>query len=242
MFLRLTFLPLLLSFAMSFLGLAQEQPTTQQTGKEISLPDGVAPPQTLDQFQELLTNSPFRRLMSLSEDLAISGVAKVPSGTIVTVFNRRSRETYTVSATENAQGWRLVDVVGGRTLEDIQATILVGKQEVTIKFNPRNLTPESIRRSRPRSVKPGRQPEKPSVEQWLARLDPMLLKVYDTLADERKTRFRYQFEVYLEEYPNASSELREVFARDNLGIFDQQQSKELEAIPGSLKSLEVGTP
>ncbi len=226
----------------AFLGITVLASAQEPASEEQILPDGVASPLTLDQFQELLSNSPFRRLMSLSEDLVISGVAKFPSGTVVSVFNRRSRETYTVSAKENAQGWRLVDVIGGRNLEDIQATIQVGKQEVIIKFDPRRLSPESIRKSRPRRVKPGRSPEKPNVEQWLARLDPDLLRAYDELEDDRKNRFRYQFQGYLEEYPNASSELRKDFARGNLQAFEQQQTKELQATPGSLQNLDVGKP
>ena len=171
--------------------------------------------------------------MSLSEDLILTGVAKFPSGAVVTVFNRRSRETYSVSAKENEQGWRLVNMQGGRSLEDIRATILVGKQEVTIRFDPNRLSPEAIRRSMPSRVKPGRKPQDPSVEQWLAKLDPNLLRRYDELVDERKRRFRFHFEGYLDEYPSASSELRTDFARTTMQAFEQQQTEELQSAPSS---------
>ncbi len=205
-------------------------------------PDGVADPVTLDHFREILSNSPFRRLMSFSDDLSLTGVAKLPGGTVVTVYDRRARETYTVAAKENAQGWRLVDVSGGRELDDVQATIHVGRQEVTLRFDERRLSPEAIRRSRPRRVKPATRPEEPSVEQWLAELDPNLLKNYDQLDEKYQDRFRYAFEDYLETYPTASSELRMITARENLEAAQSQQDDERDQETSTLQTLEVGQP
>jgi hypothetical protein len=204
-------------------------------------PDGVGEPLALNQFQDLLSNSPFRRLMSFSEDLVLTGVAKLPSGTVVTVYNRRAEETYSVDAQENAQGWRLLEVTGGRELEDVVARIQVGKQEVTLRFDPRRIRPESIRRIQPRTVKPGKAPEKASVVQWLARLEPDLLKTYDQLGEVPKENFRYTFESYLEEYPNASSELRVITARENLQTLKEQEERERQASPNNLEKLNVGS-
>lgn len=223
--------------------LAQEGADDAEAGEEVaSLPDGVAKPPTLDHFQDLLSNSPFRRLMSFSDDLALTGVARLPAGTVVTVYDRRAEETYSVSGLENAQGWRLVDVSGGRELDDVEARILVGKQEVSLRFDQRRLTPESIRRTQPRTIKPAQSPEKPSVEQWLARLDPELLRNYDSLEETFQDRFRYAFEDYIEEYPSASSELRTITARENLEAIQEQQEKERRETPSNLEKLEVGSP
>ena len=171
----------------------------------------------------------------------MTGVAKLPSGTVVTVYNRRAQETYSVDAQENAQGWRLLEVLGGRELDDVQARILVGKQEVMLRFDPRRMSPESIRRSQPRTVKPGKVPEKASVEQWLARLEPDLLKTYDQLGETPKESFRRAFEIYLEEYPNASSELRAINARENLRALQEQEERERQAAPKNLENLNVGS-
>ena len=230
---------LLKSLLFAFLGsscLGQDAETP------IPLPDGVGEPLGLDQFQDLLSNSPFRRLMSFSEDLVLTGVAKLPEGTVVTVYDQRAKETYSVSARENVQGWRLVDVTGGDELDDVEARILIGKQEVMLRFDQRRLTPESIRRARPRRVKPAQSPEKPSVEQWLAQLDTTLLKNYDQLDDTYKDRFRYSFESYLEAYPNASSELRTLTARERLEAVQEQQAIEREATIKPLETLDVGSP
>ncbi len=217
--------------------------TAQEPGEDApALPDGVGEPLSLDQFQDLLSNSPFRRLMSFSEDLVLTGVAKLPEGTVVTVYDQRAKETYSVSGKENVQGWRLVDVSGGDELEDVEARILIGKQEVMLRFDQRRLTPETIRRDRPRRVKPGQSPEKPSVEQWLATLDPNLLKNYDELDETYKDRFRYSFESYLEAYPHASSELRTLTARERLEAVQEQQTQDREATAKPLESLDVGSP
>ncbi len=225
-------------------GLRAEDEASAAPGEEevaMKLPEGVSEPLSLDQFQDLLSNSPFRRLMSFSDDLILTGVATLETGTVVTVFDRRAEETYSVSGEENAQGWRLVDVSGGRELEDVEARILVGKQEVTLGFDERRLTPETIRRYQPRRVTPAKTPEEPSIEQWLARLDPNLLREYDHLDDSYKDRFRYSFEDYLEEYPRASSELRTITARENLETVLEQQEKERETLAESLEGLEVGS-
>ena len=206
------------------------------------LPDGVSEPLGLEQFQDLLSNSPFRRLMSFSEDLVLTGVAKLPEGTVVTVYDQRAKETYSVAAAENVQGWRLVGVTGGEELDDVEARILIGKQEVMLRFDQRRLTPESIRRGRPRRVKPAQSPEKPSVEQWLAQLDTNLLKNYDQLDDTYKNRFRYSFESYLESFPNASSELRTLTARERLDAVQEQQTIERQATTKPLETLDVGSP
>ncbi len=206
------------------------------------LPDGVGEALGLEQFQDLLSNSPFRRLMSFSEDLVLTGVAKLPEGTVVTVYDQRAKETYSVSANENVQGWRLIDVTGGDELDDVEARILIGKQEVMLRFDQRRLTPESIRRGRSRRVKPGQSPEKPSVEQWLAQLDTTLLKNYGELDDTYKDRFRYSFETYLEAYPNASSELRTLTARERLDAVQEQQTIERQAATKPLETLDVGSP
>ena len=135
-----------------------------------------------------------------------------------------------------------MDVSGGEELDDVEARILVGKQEVRLRFDQRGLTPEAIQRNRPRRVKPGQSPEKLSVEQWLATLDTNLLKAYDQLDDTYKDRFRYGFESYLEDYPNASSELRTLTARERLEAVHEQQDKERQDTVKPLESLEVGTP
>jgi hypothetical protein len=223
-------------------GKANEAQAEANDQEASPLPEGVVEPLTLEEFQDLLSNSPFRRLMSFSDDLILTGVARLSEGTVVTVYDRRARETYSVSARENAQGWRLIDVSGGRELDDVQARILVGKQELTLRFDQRRLTPESIRRYQPRRVTPAKAPEQPSVEQWLARLDPKLLRNYDNLDDSYKERFRYSFEDYLEEYPRASSELRTITARENLEAVLEQQEKERDTLSEDLESLEVGDP
>ena len=85
-------------------------------------------------------------------------------------------------------------------------------------------------------------PEKPSVEQWLAQLDTNLLKNYDQLDDTYKNRFRYSFESYLESFPNASSELRTLTARERLDAVQEQQTIERQATTKPLETLDVGSP
>lgn len=205
-------------------------------------PDGVPVDPTLEDFQDLLSNSPFRRLMSLSDDLLLTGVAKLRQGLVVTVQNRRTNETITVSKEPNPQGWRLVGVTSGAEISDIQATIQVGKQEITLRFDKERSSPERIRYSRRRTFRPASEPEKPSVEQWLARLEPDLLGNLDELIEPKKEQFRYDFKAYLEMYPDSSSELRADFAKKRLSELVKENEQERQVQGKQVEDLTSSEP
>ena len=112
---------------------------------------GIPPAVTLDQFKDLFEKSPFRRHLSLSESLILSGVANLPTGDVVTVLNRASSETFVVSKSPNAQGWKLLELSNHNDLTKVSAKITAGGHVVTLRFDPQRLAPEVIKTS----AKPG---------------------------------------------------------------------------------------
>ena len=106
--------------------------------KPADLPKPVA---TKD-FSELMKNSPFTRSLDLSDSLILTGVAKVEGKPVATLMNKETKETYVISETPNAQGWKMVGISAGADLEKVTAKIaLSGGEVVTVRFDEAQLKP-----------------------------------------------------------------------------------------------------
>lgn len=176
--------------------------------EDADLPSPVTP----DRFQHLLDKPPFRRVLSLSESLVLSGVAKLPNGHMVTVLNKDTRETFTVSKRPNAQGWRLISVTAGENLRNVEAKISTGAQELALRFDPNQLQPEIIRKQR-RRLKPGAKAQGTAAQEEMKKLPGDVLKGFDTLPPEGQESFRKAFLAYTRAYPEASVRERADFSR-----------------------------
>lgn len=80
--------------------------------------DDGAIPQSLkeEDFDVLLTNSPFTRSLGVSDSLILTGVAHLENDVVATLFDTKTMESHVVSRTANHQGWQLVGV-GGNSAE-----------------------------------------------------------------------------------------------------------------------------
>ena len=74
----------------------------------------VAPEPMSDEiYDSLFRKSPFRRYLSLTEGMVLTGLAKLPDGVRATVLNRENNQTFIVSRKFNPQGWKIVKIEGG---------------------------------------------------------------------------------------------------------------------------------
>ena len=78
---------------------------TTAAGPALAAEPAIPAPVSAAHFTELIERPPFRRYLSLSEALVLSGVARLPDGPVVTVWNRTTGETFVVTAMPNPQGW-----------------------------------------------------------------------------------------------------------------------------------------
>lgn len=79
--------------------------------------DGAIPRAVnMEEFEALVTNSPFTRSLGVSDSLILTGVAHFEKDTFATLLDTKTFESHVVSKTPNFQGWQLVDV-GGHTAE-----------------------------------------------------------------------------------------------------------------------------
>lgn len=106
-------LSLLLSCCLSItLPAAEAMPQAQQAEDDGAIPRAVH----MEDFDALVTNSPFTRSLGVSDSLILTGVAHMEQEVYATLLDTKTFESHVVSRTPNYQGWQLVGV-GGRSEE-----------------------------------------------------------------------------------------------------------------------------
>ncbi|MDB6071585.1 MAG: hypothetical protein JWL81_2756 [Verrucomicrobiales bacterium] len=191
--------------------------------------NAVPDPVSAADFTALFERPPFRRILGLSDSLVLSGVASVPGGKMVTVWNRSSGESFVVTATPNSQGWKLKELSDSRDLKRVEAVIVSGEQSITLRFDPERLTPPRL----DNLSKPGARSESQVVVEALLRgLDPAAAKAFESLPPEAQEEFRKSFAGFLSTYPAAGDPQRLEFVRRTLA----------EATPEPAEVPAAGTP
>ena len=91
--------------------------TTHAAEPDADQDDGAIPRMVnLEEFDALLTNSPFTRSLGVSDSLILTGVARFEQDVFATLLDTKTFESHVVSRTPNYQGWQLV-AVGGHSAE-----------------------------------------------------------------------------------------------------------------------------
>lgn len=193
--------------------------------------EGLPPVVEVKDFAAIFQASPFRRYLSLKETLALTGVAELPSGPVVTVINRGTNEVYVVGERANAKGWRLVELKGSDDLLKVVATIDAAGQTVVLRFTPAQIEPPEGRRSRER---PGVRDEgMVMVEALLRKLDEGVAGEFAALEAERQEAFRKGFSTYVKTYPESGSAEQLGYARDKLKELAADAGRNLDGARGA---------
>jgi hypothetical protein len=179
-------------------------------------------------YSDLLQRPPFRRVLTLSESLVLSGVATLPGGKVVTVWDRASARSFVVRDTPNPQGWKLIELSEGTDLRNVTATIAAGDQKITLRFDPERLTPPKL----DNTSKPAPRNEGAVVVEALLRsLQPAVAKDFEALPPDAQESFRKAFTNFLAAYPSASDGKRLAFVQRALD--DVREPKDQKESPGS---------
>jgi len=175
-------------------------------GDQAAIPARV----TAASYPDLLEHPPFRRVLSLSDSLVLSGVANLPGGKIVTVWDRASARSFVVGTHPNPQGWKLLELSENTDIRSVAATIAAGDQQITLRFDPERLTPQKL----DNTSKPAPRSEGAIVVEALLRsLQPAAAKDFEGLPAEAQETFRKAFSNYLANYPTASDASRLAFVQ-----------------------------
>lgn len=130
--LSLRFIPLLM---MSGVATAQDMPGILPA----SLEEG--------DFDSVRDASPFTRVLSISETYALRGVAELGSIQYATLYDREKKKTILVSP-EGGQiesddpGIKLVQIIPARSLEGVAAKISFAGEEVELKYDVAQISPD----------------------------------------------------------------------------------------------------
>lgn len=183
----------------------------------------VPEPVNARQFSALLERPPFRRMLALSDALVLSGVATLPGGRVVTVWDRGSKQSFLVSPQPNAQGWKLVSLNDSTDLRSISAVIASGDQSITLRFDPDRLTPPKLdNTSRPAA----KTESQVMVEALLRSLDSTAAREFENLPPDQQETFRKSFADFLNTYPAAPDPERIQFVRRTLAELPSEGSDE----------------
>jgi hypothetical protein len=170
----------------------------------------IPAPVTAADYPVLMERQPFRQVLSLSQTLVLSGVASLPQGKVVTVWDRATGRSFVVSTAPNPQGWQLDSLTESTDLRSVTATISAGGDKLTVRFDPERLTPPKL----DNTSKPAPRSEAAVVvEAMLRSLDPASAKEFEALPAAGQESFRKSFSDYLSSYPTASDARRLAFVQ-----------------------------
>ncbi|MDI1312711.1 hypothetical protein [Prosthecobacter sp.] len=149
-------------------------------------------PQPFDasSLSAIIQNSPFTRIVSISDSLVLTGMAYVNGKPVVTIFDKNEKQSLVVTEEPNLKGWKLMEALPTTNIERAQAKIAIGGETFSIRhsaLDKSDLTKgKSDRGDRgPRSDSGGdrlnRSNRGPSDEDR---------KKYENLSDKAKDKFR----------------------------------------------------
>lgn len=163
----------------------------------------------------VVENSPFTRIVSISDSLVLTGMAYVDGKPVVTIFDKSAKQSIVVSDEPNLKGWKLVGAKPSEKIDYAQAQISIGGETFSIRHTA--LSKDDMRKDKgersggppggPGGPPPGggdrysRSSRGPSEEDR---------KKYESLSDKAKEKLRDAMrEKFMDEkFRNASEEDR----------------------------------
>ncbi len=81
----------------------------------------------------VVENSPFTRIVSISDSLVLTGMAYVDGKPVVTIFDKTNKQSIVVSDEPNLKGWKLVGAQPAETIDFAQARIAIGGETFSVR-------------------------------------------------------------------------------------------------------------
>lgn len=82
----------------------------------------------------VVTSSPFTRMVNMSDNLVLTGIAYIDGKPVATVFNRETKESHIVGTEPNFQGWTLQEAQPAPDISRSQARISIGGEVVSVRY------------------------------------------------------------------------------------------------------------
>lgn len=101
----------------------------------------------------VLESSPFSRMVNLSDNLVLTGIAYVDGRPVATIFNKETKQSSVVGSEPNFQGWTLQEALPAPDVKLSQAKISIGGEVVSVRYAA--VTAEDMRGERRREGERG---------------------------------------------------------------------------------------
>ena len=94
-------------------------------------------PQPFDatSLSPIIQNSPFTRIVSISDSLVLTGMAYVNGKPVVTIFDKNEKQSLVVTEEPNLKGWKLMEALPTTNIERAQAKIAIGGETFSIRHS-----------------------------------------------------------------------------------------------------------
>lgn len=94
-------------------------------------------PQPFDanSLSPIIQNSPFTRIVSISDSLVLTGMAYVNGKPVVTIFDKNEKQSLVVSEEPNLKGWKLMEALPSSNIDRAQAKIAIGGETFSIRHS-----------------------------------------------------------------------------------------------------------
>jgi len=82
----------------------------------------------------VVSSSPFTRMVNMSDNLVLTGIAYIDGKPVATIFNMETKESHIVSSEPNFQGWILNEALPAPDITRSQARISIGGEIVSVRY------------------------------------------------------------------------------------------------------------
>lgn len=139
----------------------------------------------------IVENSPFSRIVSISDSLVLTGMAYVDGKPVVTIFDKEAKQSIVVSDEPNLKGWKLVGAKPSEKIDYAQAQIAIGGETFSIRHS--SLSKDDMKPEKREKGAPGAPPPPGGGERFRGSgrgPSEEDRKKYEALSEKAKEKFR----------------------------------------------------
>ncbi|WP_395744583.1 hypothetical protein [Prosthecobacter sp.] len=149
-------------------------------------------PQPFDaaSLSPIIQNSPFTRIVSISDSLVLTGMAYVNGKPVVTIFDRNEKQSLVVTEEPNLKGWKLMEALPTTNIDRAQAKIAIGGETFSIRHS--TLDKNDLTKGKSDKGDRGPRPDSNGDRFNRSNRGPSEedRKKYESLSDKAKEKFR----------------------------------------------------
>ena len=175
----------------------------------------------------VVRSSPFTRMVNMSDDLVLTGIAYIDGKPVATIFNKETKQSYVVSEEPNFQGWTLNEALPTPDITRSQAKITIGGEVVSVRYDATALTKEAMKGDRKSSGGDGRSDGDGRYRGSSRGPSEEDRKRYEALSDAGKEKMRNMMREKFsdEKFRNAPEEVRRSIIRKEFDEIEKNDRK-----------------